>query len=56
MEFRTPSASLRTSWPATRAEPSVGGVSVVSMRIKRGLARAVRPQQAEEFALLHGET
>ena len=33
IEFRTPSASFRTSCPATRAEPSVGGVSVVSMRI-----------------------
>src|SRR5260370_42001732 len=33
IEFRTPSASLRTSCPATRARPSLGGVRVVSMRI-----------------------
>src|SRR6202046_4113719 len=30
---RTPSASVRMSWPSIRAVPEVGGVSVVIMRI-----------------------
>ena len=49
--WRTPSASFETSWPAMRAVPEVGGVSVVIMRIRVVLPAPFGPSKSEDFAL-----
>ena len=55
MAWRTPSASVTTSCPATTAVPEVGGVSVVIMRISVVLPAPFGPEQAEDFARVNRE-
>ena len=55
IERRTPSACLTTSKPLTRAEPAVGGSSVVEHSDERGLAGAVGPEQPEDLTVFDRE-
>ncbi len=55
MELRTPSASLLDIVPSDPRVSFRGRRQRRQHANQRGLARAVRPQQAEDFSFLHGE-